>query len=467
MHFSESDDVINFFIFNRVLFNIKTIIYSSTNYLEGATALTLGGFLEGHAEGGVRVLALHLLIDALHGLVPLTHAALAATLGLSGALAALTLSFTGVATGLGHFFFLLEVFKKIALGQDKYTMSVVRPVPDPSPDVYIGSRLELGFQPNLSELRDVKTCYLNHNDICFLYTGLFPPNVEHLHLARNLITSEGLPRTWPQTLKTLNLELNKIHDTTHVEHWPEGLEELSLDDNPLEHVPDNLPTNLKHLSICYANIHTLEHLPSSLKLLRSFYNSITQINYLPETLEHLNVGYNYLPSSVFLNLTLPPTLRYLNLNSNKLTWLPENLPESLEYVSAADNQLTSLPRTLPKSLKTLIVNKNRIFTFEPTWKPEQRLLQLHIRNNYLIENLLSLQESGRVQAVYQGNNWNQELHHLCAWTIQKAFYVFKIKLGIRSWARLNKIVGELFEVAYLPEVVVRHHDIPTRALWKQ
>jgi hypothetical protein len=85
-------------------------------YLEGAVALTLGGFLEGHTERGIGVLALHLLIDALHRLVPLTHAALATTLGLSGALAALTLSLTGVTTRLGHFLVLLEVFKKIALG---------------------------------------------------------------------------------------------------------------------------------------------------------------------------------------------------------------------------------------------------------------------------------------------------------------------------------------------------------------
>jgi Leucine-rich repeat (LRR) protein len=359
------------------------------------------------------------------------------------------------------------VSKKIAQGYDKYTMSIIQLVPESSPEVYLGSRLEFPFQPNLSELRAVKTCYLNHNEIVSLYTGLFPPNVEHLHLGKNLITAEGLPTIWPPHLKTLNLEMNEIQDTKRVEFWPENLEELCLNDNPLEIIPENLPSNLRHLSICYANLHTLENLPPSLKLLRSFYNSIKQIKSLPATLEHLNIGYNYLTSSIFVGLTLPHTLRYLNLDSNNLSWLPDTLPDSLEYVSAVDNKLTCLPYNLPKSLKHLIVNKNRIYHFDPVWKPNQTLQQLHIRNNFLTENLLSLQESGRVQAVYQGNNWNQEIHHLCAWTIQKAFYVYKVKLGIRSWARLNKVVGELLEVAYLPEYVVRHHEIPTRSLWKQ
>jgi len=61
--------------------------------------------------------------------------------------------------------------------------------------------------------------------------------------------------------------------------------------------------------------------------------------------------------------------------------------------------------------------------------------------------------------LFQANNWNQDYHHIQAWRIQKAFYVFKLKTGIRVWARYHRILNELTEVSYLPNLVIKYHYI--------
>jgi hypothetical protein len=116
---------------------------------------------------------------------------------------------------------------------------------------------------------------------------------------------------------------------------------------------------------------------------------------------------------------------------------------------------------LPAALKMLIANKNRIATFNPSWKPGQRLFQLHVRDNCLTENLLGLKERGLVEDIFQANNWNQATHHVHAITIQRAFANYKFRKAMRRWAQLGRIEKELIQVAYAPEIVMKCHDVET------
>jgi Leucine-rich repeat (LRR) protein len=338
-----------------------------------------------------------------------------------------------------------------------------------NPTVYNGSHMELSSIPNLRNRQDIIRCFFNMNTIEVIHEQFLPPNVQEVGFYGNRIHKLGLPDRWPLTLKIISLERNDITNTNEVREWPPNLDSLSLDDNPLYLNPKWLPDTLDLLSVCYTKLKSLSYLPRGLKKLRAYYSSIQTLGPLPQSLEYLNLGYNQLKSGPMFRYTLPPTLKFLNLDYNKLTFLPENLPNSIETLSVVGNNLTTLPKHLPAQLRVLIANKNRIQEFNPIWKPNQRLLQVHIRDNCVTENLIILRETDRVDDVFQANNWNQDIHHIHAYRIQKALRVYRLKKAVRVWARYKRIVDELVEVAYSPELVTKYHDIESirkyRAQW--
>jgi Leucine-rich repeat (LRR) protein len=340
-------------------------------------------------------------------------------------------------------------------------MSVVEPLPDQLDTIYNGMNLRLSWQPDLSQQRHLRTVYLQDNRLRSIHIGLFPPGIEHLNLSTNLLGSNELAIDFPRTLKTLNLDENSVQTLQTLGEWPPRLEELSMNDNPLKVCPRGLPLSLDTLAISGCNLIKVDCLPYSLKKLDVSCNRIRQIDLLPRQLVSVHLGNNMLRSDALFRTRMPPTLRYLNLENNQLTELPENLPDTLEYLSVKRNNLLTLPKILPKQLSMLIVTENRIREFQVQWKEGQRLLQLHIADNCLCENVITLQEENKVQTVYQANNWNQEIHHIYAWKIQKTFHLYWFQKAIRCWARLGRIKNELIDTAYLPELVTRYNDIPT------
>jgi Leucine-rich repeat (LRR) protein len=338
-------------------------------------------------------------------------------------------------------------------------MSVVFPIHNQDKTVFRGTGLGFNFQPNLSEHTQIKTVYLNQNEIPAIYPNLLPPNIQHLSLLKNYLRADGLPTTWPRTLKTINLDHNSIYDTDIVEAWPPELEELSFDDNPLTNCPKNLPETLKILSMNGCSIKNILGLPNSLKKLDCAYNKIRNIQSLPTNLECLILSHNYLCSKYISKCRLPINLKSLYLDFNNLTFLPNNLPETLEYISAQGNKITDLPAEWPKNLQMLVLNNNKIKEFQPKWKHGQKLIQLHVRDNYLTRNLIELQEANKVSNVFQANNWNQDIHHIYAYKIQKCFHIYQLKKGLRSFARLGKVKNQLMETAYLPELVIRFNYV--------
>lgn len=328
-----------------------------------------------------------------------------------------------------------------------------------NPNVYNGYNLQLGSIPNLSGRQEIDRCFFNNNDIHVIHEQFLPPNVREVSFYGNCIHKYGLPDRWPETLRIISLERNDISNTNETIVWPAELEVLSLDDNPLHEQPKNLPENLDLLSMSYTKLKTLSNLPKGLKKLRAYYSQLLTIGPLPSSLEYLNLGYNQLKTSSIFRYPLPKTLAFLNLDYNNLTQIPENLPDSIHTLSVVGNKLTALPKHLPAKLRLLIANKNRIQEFKPVWKPNQRLFQLHVRDNCLTENLIILRENDQVDDVFQANNWNQDIHHIHAYRIQNAMRVYRLKTAMRVWARYRRIVDELVKIAYSPELVTKYHDI--------
>jgi Leucine-rich repeat (LRR) protein len=326
-------------------------------------------------------------------------------------------------------------------------------------DVYNGTRLQFLQQPDLSAYTNLRTVLLNSNEILVVYSELLPPNVAHINLARNCISSDGLPPFWPESLETLNLDENPFTTTYEVGQWPQRLRELSLDDTPLTETPKSLPQSLELLSMSYCHLITLGPLPPTLKKIRAFYNSLRSLAPLPSAATWVHLGRNSLTSYATFRHPLPQGLRYLNLEYNTLTTLPKNLPDTLEQLVLNNNAITELPKTLPMSLQMLVLNNNRIRVFNPTWRHGQRTLQLHIRNNFLTTNLSPLVTEGRLSVVYQTENWNQDIHTTSTHIIQRSYKRYKMRKQIRCWARVHTLREELIATAMLPELVTRYNHV--------
>lgn len=345
-------------------------------------------------------------------------------------------------------------------------MSVVAPQYDPSSDVYNGTRLQLLQQPDLSAYTNLRTVLLNSNEIFVVYPEFLPHNVAHINLSRNCIPSDGLPPFWPESLETLNLDENQFTTTEEVEQWPQRLRELSLDDTPLTEAPQNLPQSLELLSMSYCHLISLGPLPPTLKKIRAFYNTLRSLAPLPSAATWVHLGRNSLTSYAVFRHPLPQGLRYLNLEYNTLTTLPKNLPDTLEQLVLNNNAIIELPKTLPTSLQILVLNNNRVRVFTPTWRPGQRVLQLHIRNNCLTTNLTPLVTQGRLSVVYQTMNWNQEHHTTSAHIIQRSYKRYKMRKQIRYWARVHTLREELIATAMLPELVTRYNHVESLHLFR-
>ena len=324
--------------------------------------------------------------------------------------------------------------------------------------------MELETQPDLSSFPAIRTVDLGSNHLRILHLDLLPPQLEHLSYRNNGLLSDGLPFQFPNTLKSLNLEINCIYDTEQVFNWSPVLEELSLDDNRLRHVPQNLPESLKVLCISYNKLTDLTHCPQGVKKLRAYYNAIRVLGVLPPELEYLNLGYNQLTTRSF-RFPLPSTLTYLNVYNNKLTELPK-LPDSLEILNASSNQLVSLPTRLPKRLKMLVVNDNRIRTVKFQRQPGQEQIVLYCRNNCITHSLRPLEQAQVVKCMLVDGNWNEGFHVAAALAIQRAYRWYKVRRGMRCWARVKRFAHEYMEIAYHPDHFGRWTQIETWDQWK-
>lgn len=329
---------------------------------------------------------------------------------------------------------------------------------------FYGSRMGVRDQPDLSQWQYCKRVYLDHNSLRILYRDFLPPQPTAVYLEHNALYNDGLLHVWPDSIEELDLSHNRFTDTSFTDHWPQQLKRLFLNDGELDTLPPNLPETLHTLCASYTNLTELPTLPQQLEVLEAYYSKLKRLSKLPPQVQILNLSYNYLSSRAVFFQQLP-ALRFLNLSGNLLTWIPANLPDSIETLLLTHNKLTELPETLPKNLLQLDVSHNRIQSWAPKWKQGQRIQYIAIRDNCLTQRPETL-TGPNVAVLYYADNWNLELHHVCAKLIQNAFRVFLLHRMLRQIRRMKQLRNELFEVAYHPDIMGRWNIPDTWDEWK-
>jgi Leucine-rich repeat (LRR) protein len=234
-----------------------------------------------------------------------------------------------------------------------------------------------------------------------------------------------------------------------------------MDDNAILSCPTNLPTSLEFLSMTGCKLQSIDTLPYTLRKLRASYNYIKTIKLLPRHLLYLQLSQNAIRSSILFKYRLPPMIRILQLDYNELTWLPSTFPDSLETLNLSNNTITEFRSKLPANLKLLQLNNNTLTVFQPTFCVPQQPFVLYIQNNCITENLDYLRQRHNVTTLFQGKNWNTPLHTAYARMIQFTFAKYKLKRGVRTWARTNKIQEELFTVAMHPDRLGQFEPLPS------
>ncbi len=328
---------------------------------------------------------------------------------------------------------------------------------------FYGSRMGVRDQPDLSQWLTCKRVFLDHNSLRVLYRDLFPPQPTAVYLDHNALYNDGLLHSWPDSIEELDLSHNRFTDTSFTDHWPSQLKRLYLNDGELDTLPLNLPESLHTLCVNYTQLKELTTLPEQLEVLEAYYCRLKKLSHLPPTLHVLNLSYNYLSSRAVFFQQLP-ALRFLNLSGNMLTWIPATLPDSIETLLLTHNKLTELPETLPKNLLQVDVSHNRIRSWKPKWKG-QRIQQVIVRDNCLTQHPETL-TGPNIAVLYYADNWNLELHHICARLIQNAFRIFLLHRMLRQIRRMKQVRNELFEVAYHPDIMGRWNIPDTWDEWK-
>jgi hypothetical protein len=167
-----------------------------------------------------------------------------------------------------------EINKTLSLFRKVYQLQLSENVVD---DIYLS---------NLNWPEEVISLDLSINRISFSKLNnlfVFPKNLKHLNLSRDLISGENLSNvTFPSTLETLDLHSNGIKDKT--------LGAL------------NLPSNLRFLNLNDNNISG-EGLKSLIHL---------------EKLEYLNLSFNYIVSNILNDIYFCKKLKEIDISFNKI-----------------------------------------------------------------------------------------------------------------------------------------------------
>lgn len=158
----------------------------------------------------------------------------------------------------------------------------------------------------------------------------------------------------PPNLKYLDCRYNNI---TELQKLPESLVVLKCAFNFIDTLPE-LPDNIKMLNIAGNNISKIDKIPSKLEYYICYLNKISDINYLSECNELKSVVcmYNYIETIPNFN----DKLETLIIARNKIQSVPVTLPDSLKLLDISHNKSISEIVKFPESLETFVSNSTSI-----------------------------------------------------------------------------------------------------------
>ena len=205
------------------------------------------------------------------------------------------------------------------------------------------------------------------------YLPCVPANVRFLDVSRNNL--EKLPHL-PVELEELDCSFNIIKNINNI---PPFLSELIVSNNKLSDI--SVISNMKKLKKVDASFNDLMFVPyineCGIKYLNLENNYITQLpDFSDCNLEKLFLSNNKLKE---FN-TYAPHLKILEISNNKLEYFPDSNFTELEYLLAGFNKLTKIPDNLD-SIKVLELNNNNITDVSNV--KFDKLKKLFIRDNKL------------------------------------------------------------------------------------
>ncbi|XP_073752646.1 leucine-rich repeat-containing protein 40 isoform X3 [Callorhinus ursinus] len=201
----------------------------------------------------------------------------------------------------------------------------------------------------ITNLRNLKGLYLQHNELTCIPEGFELFNLEDLDISNNRLTTVPASFSSLSSLVRLNLSSNQLKSLPAEISGMKRLKHLDCNSNLLEAVPPEL-ANMESLELLYLRRNKLRFLPEfpSCRLLKELHVGENQIEILgPEHLKHLT------------------SILVLDLRDNKLKSVPDEITllQSLERLDLSNNDISSLPCSLGKlHLKFLALEGNPLRT---------------------------------------------------------------------------------------------------------
>lgn len=235
-------------------------------------------------------------------------------------------------------------------------------------DPSIIQEIPQAIQSNLINLRSLKLIQLNFSKIDNRTFSQFR-KLEHLTIRKsNIHTLESDAFFALNNLRSLNLDQNHLTDSCWnalIKHSPQ-LEILTLSQNQFKNLKNIHFPSLKHLDLSSNGLEIIEN--NRFPSLEKFYLQNNELNSLQLTF-----------------LSLVRDLKELNLDFNRLTFLPENIFQmnsKLISLSMQGNDLNYLTNYSLRGLKNLLqlnLARNRL-QFQINQRPFRSLTSLKILN---------------------------------------------------------------------------------------
>ncbi len=220
--------------------------------------------------------------------------------------------------------------------------------------------------------KSVKTLYISNNKLKTL--PQLPFQLKHLHCSNNELDVLNIPKSLrdlqcssnklvnlfiprESNLQILQCKKNNFNDISINLIECKQLRELNISHNKFTLLPITNYQSITELNISYTEIKNLDKISMMTNLVKlkcsglfldkiNFNlnkltelvckkNLLTSFKFLPQSLIYLDVSYNHLSILPEIKNT---NLRFLRLNNNKLTFIPE-LPKNLTFLSYHDNLL--------------------------------------------------------------------------------------------------------------------------------